>query len=57
MPNCEICGISVMKKPLYRNAPKGVTPARWRCLEHLDPEYKPDPTVQEISERLSNSLT
>ncbi len=30
MPECLTCGVSVAKKPLFRNAPKGV-PAKWSC--------------------------
>jgi hypothetical protein len=48
--NCTICGISVFKKPLYRNNPKGVIPADWRCEDDLDEDApKRDKTLIDIT--------
>ena len=48
---CQKCEV---KSPLYRNAPKGVTPANWSCIDHVSPEFRPDVsfqrTVNEIHE-------
>ena len=56
MYKCEICGKGPLgdeNVPIYRNGPTGqIVP--WRCIEHLDPEYKPDKDVKELTEMISN---
>lgn len=51
---CEICGVSCFKEPLYRNAPKGVVPAKWRCLKHTKKKYLPTKVVQQLAEDIIN---
>lgn len=41
MRNCSVRNVSVFVKPLYRNGPKGVAGVEWRCIDHVDAEYRP----------------
>lgn len=48
---CEVCGVTSIEEPLYRNGPKGV-PSKFRCLPCLDPEWIPDADLYERAEKL-----
>jgi hypothetical protein len=50
---CSQCNITRDDEPLYRNNPKGVIPADWRCEKHLD--HPPDPDVKKISDIISRA--
>lgn len=34
--NCIDCGVSMSDKALFRTAPKGVSPANWKCGDCLN---------------------
>lgn len=50
MLNCEVCGVHVSKKQLYRVNEKGV-PAIVRCKACM--EKPPDPIVKDICETIA----
>lgn len=52
---CSKCGTSFDIKPLYRNAPIGVSCEDWRCIGCLDVDYVPDKTTQDIANIISES--
>jgi hypothetical protein len=39
---CSVCGKGVIETPLYRNGPVGIADVEWRCIEHVDEQYRPD---------------
>lgn len=51
---CEVCGQGIADGiALYRNGPKGqIVP--WRCIVHVDPQYKPDADVLDITQAIES---
>ena len=49
-PKCEICGTSLAQAPLYRENPKGLGPAVWRCKAHLSEQ--PDQEVETLMDMI-----
>jgi hypothetical protein len=49
---CEVCGKGMFDTPLYRNGPTGkIVP--WRCIDHVDPQYRPDIETVELCELIA----
>lgn len=44
--NCKV------KSPLYRNAPKGEVPPNWSCINHVDPEFRPEKDFQRLVSKI-----
>jgi hypothetical protein len=50
---CSVCGKGI-EVPLYRNGPVGISEVEWRCLEHVDAQYRPNEEMRELCEVISN---